>query len=213
MGKRVILLLAGAAVLVLALAAPALARRAADPYATPVSYGWLLQLRSAKWNRDMTYKGFHNFANHKGVGVTITDPGKDPLSTADDTIGSGLPLYRLVGRIDDKDPSTFNRRRATSAPGYIVQIEGLDGFTAQYTSAEVASLGKTLVVCDRIAGQPLNLGSLSAAIVNGVAVGSWKPTWPLKVLSSDPTITGKRKVAGVARISILPAPTTAAAPF
>jgi hypothetical protein len=210
MGRRVILILAGAAVLLLALAVPAFA---ATNYAAPVPYGWLLQLRSAKIDRDMTYRTFHNLAAVKGV--TVVDPGKDPVGTADDVTGSGLPLYRLVGRIDDKNPATFNTKLATTAPGYLVRVVGIDGFATTFTSAQVAALGDTLVVCDRIAGAPLNMGSVSASIVDSIAVGSWKPTWPLKVLSSDATgvITGKNRVGGVQRISILPAPTEVVAPF
>ena len=34
---------------------------------------------------------------------------------------------------------------------------------------------------------------------------SWKPLWPLKVVSSDADVSDNRKVAGLARISIVPA--------
>jgi hypothetical protein len=209
MGRRSILVLAGAMVLALALVAPALARRAADPYANPVPYGWMLQLRSAAHDQDFTMKGFRNFAQPKKAGVTVVDPGKDPVSTADDTTGTGIPLYRLVGRIDDNNPNTFNAKLATTAPGYTVQVTGVDGFTASYTSAQVAALGDKLVVCDRISGRKLGLGS--ASIKDGAA--SWKPLWPLKVLSSDPSITGKGKIGAVERISIVPVGVTQIAPF
>ena len=210
MGRRSILVLAGAAVLLLTLVAPAFAARGDDPYATPVPYGWLLQLRSATHNRDVTMRGFHNFA--KKVGVTIVDPGKDAVSTADDTTASGIPLYRLVGRIDDGNPGTFNTKLATTAPGYTVEVAGVDGYTATFTSAEVAALGAKLVVCDRISGAT-SLGLGSASIKNGVA--SWKPLWPLKVFSSDAGIFGSRKVGAVERISIVPVTVeaAAAAPF
>ena len=41
---------------------------------------------------------------------------------------------------------------------------------------------------------------------------SWKPNWPLKLVSSDPSIFGNRKPGGVVRIEIVPAGLTAAPP-
>ena len=42
---------------------------------------------------------------------------------------------------------------------------------------------------------------------------SWKPNWPLKLVSSDPGIFGSRKPAGVARISIVAAAARSTLPF
>jgi hypothetical protein len=42
---------------------------------------------------------------------------------------------------------------------------------------------------------------------------TWKPNWPLKLVSSDTSIFGNRKPAGVARISIVPATTSGVLPF
>ena len=109
------------------------------------------------------------------------DDNKTPDDATDDLTYTGISLWRLVGRIDDKYPGSFNEKLATTAPGYNVQVTGVDGFTATYTSAEVATLKDALVVADRMNGTPLTLGT--ASIKNDAP--SWKPNWPLKLVSSD----------------------------
>ncbi len=191
-----------AAVMLLVLAAPASAMRRADA-GTP--YGWLLQLRGAKRSTIADY-AYRAWKKQPGVRVTVVDDNKTPDDASDDLTYTGVGLWRLVGRIDDKNPKGFNRKLATTAPGYNVVVTGVDGYSATYTSAEVASLKDALVVADRLNGQPLSLGT--AAIKNDVA--SWKPMWPLKVVTNDANVFGSRKVAGLARISIEPAVTTEA---
>jgi hypothetical protein len=204
MRKRIIMTVIGAVLLAAAAAAPALA-------ADAVPYGWVLQLRSAKHNTDLTYKAFRHYRltmNRQVVWTDSTDPA-NPLTY------KGVSLRRLVGIVDDNDPATFNVAKA--AAGYNVVVTGLDGFAATYTSAEVATMGKALIVADRVNDAPFDLGTASIKdpmTVDEVAV--WKPAFPLKLVSSDPTITGKRKPAGVARIAIEPATPPAAsgaAPF
>ena len=73
MGKRLTLSIAGALLLVLALAGPALA--ATD---TPVPYGWMLQLRSPRFKEDMTSKAFRYYALHYKRQVIWTDDNKTP---------------------------------------------------------------------------------------------------------------------------------------
>ena len=213
MKMRSILVIAAAAVVLLAAAAPALARAEArattDP--APVPYGWLLQLRGAK-KTSMTSYAFTASMKTKGVKATIVDDNKTVDDPSDDLTYTGVALWRLVGRIDDKNPARFNQKLATTAPGYNVVVEAVDGFKVTYTSAEVATLKNALVVADRVNGAPLSLGT--ASIKNDTA--SWKPNWPLKLVSSDASIFGNRKPAGVARVSIEPAttaPVSQAAPF
>jgi hypothetical protein len=195
MKKRLVLVAAGTAVLLLAAAAPALAMRSAS---AGVPYGWLLQLRGAKKTSMPSYD-FRSWA--KQVTATVVDDNKTPDDATDDLTYTGVALWRLVGKIDDKDPARFNVKLATTAPGYNVEVTGVDGFTATYTSAEVATLRNALVVADRVNGSPLSLGT--ASIKNDVA--GWKPNWPLKLVSNDANIFGSRKPAGLARISIVPA--------
>jgi len=213
MKMRSILVIAAAAVVLLAAAAPALARAEARATAdsAPVPYGWLLQLRGAK-KTSMTSYAFSAWMKQKGIKATIVDDNKTAADPSDDLTYTGVALWRLVGRIDDKNPATFNESLATTAPGYNVVIEAVDGFKVTYTSAEVATLKDTLVVAYRMNGMALSLGT--ASIKKDVA--SWKPNWPLKLVSSDATIFGSRKPAGVARVSIEPAttaPVSQAAPF
>ena len=202
--KKLTLTVAAAAVLTLMLALPALAMRsaAAEPF------GWDLQLRNtktAKYSADLTYKGFATWAALKHRTVSIED-----TSTVPSTIYSGVSLKTLVGYFDDKDRNTFNV--ALAAKGYNVVILGMDGFAATIPSADIASLGDKIILADKAGGLPL---AVPAAGLDRNGLPSWKPSWPLKVVSLDPSVTGKMKPGGVVRLSIVPAvaPTTAAAPF
>ena len=172
----------------------------------PVNYGWLLELRAPTKKQSLTKYRFQSWKKVKDVRATIVDDNKTPDDATDDLTYTGVALWRIVGLIDDKDASTFNEKLATTGSGYNVVVEGVDGFAATYTSAEVATLADKLVVADRMNGWPLTLGT--ASIKNDVA--GWKPNWPLKLVSSDTSIFGSRKPAGIARISIVPATQTAA---
>ena len=205
MKTRLALITAGVVVLLLAAAAPALAMRSGDAGAP---YGWLLQLRGKKWMA-YTHSAYQAWQAKEGVKATVmVDEAKTPDDASDDVAYTGIGLWRLVGRIDDKRPGSFNVKLATRAPGYNVEVMGLDGFTATYTSAEIAALKDALVVADRADGETLFLGT--ASIKDDVA--SWKPNWPLKLVSSDPNVFGNRKPAGVVRVEIVPAAPASPAP-
>ena len=62
---------------------------------------------------------------------------------------SGVDLKALVGLIDDKHPRTFNVELATTAPGYLVRVIGADGFSHDFTSADVAT--ENIVVANKVA--------------------------------------------------------------
>jgi hypothetical protein len=206
MKTRLALLTAGVAVLLLAAAAPAPAMRAVD---TGVPFAWLLQLRGIEQKDVMTSMAFKAWTKSKVVKRSIVDDNKTPDDPSDDLTYTGVALWRLVGRIDGGSPMRFNWKKATTAPGYNVVVTAVDGFSAIYTSAEVATLKNSLVIANRVNGQPLSLGT--ASIKNDVA--GWKPNWPLKLVSSDASIFGNRKPGGVARISIVPASAPGALPF
>ena len=162
----------------------------------------------------MTSTAFQAWTADKLVKRAIVDDNKTPEDASDDLTYTGVALWRLVGRIDDARPAGFNWKLATSAPGYNVVVTGVDGFSATYTSAEVATLKNKLVVASRVNGAPLNLGA--ASIKNPMTpdeYASWKPNWPLKLVSSDPGIFGSRKPAGIARISIVAAEAGTTLPF
>ncbi|MCX6363006.1 MAG: hypothetical protein NTW58_02320 [Actinobacteria bacterium] len=202
--KKMTLTAVAVAVLMLALALPALAMRAAA--AEP--YGWDLQLRNTKtikYSADMTYKAFAAWAalNHRGVSIEDT-------STATPTTYQGVSLKTLVGYFDDKNPKTFNA--ALAVKGYNVVVLGMDGFAATFASADIASLGDKVILANLADGAPL---AVPAAGLDKNGLPSWKPSWPLKVVSLDPSVTGKMKPGGVVRLSIVPAvaPTASVAPF
>ena len=211
--RRMTLTIAGTAVLVLAAVAPALA--GAAPAGAPRQFraapterfGWILQLRNTvatKYHEDLTYKGFRGFALKKNRQQSWTDTS----DAANPVTYKGLPLYMLVGRIDDKNPMTFNTKLANK--GYNVVIEAVDGFTVTWTSQEITGR-KDLIVAERANGGPLPLGSLKEKD----GVWSWKPAWPLKLVTGDAAVFGNRKPAAIERLSIEPAipAQTGAAPF
>jgi hypothetical protein len=175
-------------------------------------FGWDLQLRNTvttKYGADLTYKAFASWV--KGARrVTIVDDNKTPADPSDDTTYQGVSLKTLVGYFDDNNKGTFNAALATT--GYNVVIVGMDGFAATIPSADIASLGDKIILADKANGLPL---AVPAASLDRNGLPSWKPSWPLKVVSIDPAVTGKMKPGGVVRLSIVPAvaPTTGAAPF
>jgi len=203
--KKLTLTAAAVAVLMLALAAPAMAMRgaAAEPY------GWDLQLRNSvtsKYSADMTYKAFAAWVAKANRQVTVTDS-----SVPTDTVTyKGVALKTLVGYFDDKNRNTFNA--ALAAKGYNVVILGMDGYAATIPSADIAGLGDKVILANLAGDLPL---TVPAATLDKNGLPSWKPSWPLKVVSLDPSVTGKMKPGGVVRLSIVPAvaPTAGAAPF
>ena len=211
--KKLTLTAVAAAVLMLMLAVPALAMRAAA--AEP--YGWDLQLRNtrtaaaAKYGADMTYKAFATWAAKKHRRVTIVDDNKTPEDASDDTTYRGVSLKTVVGYVDDNNKETFNA--ALAVKGYNVVILGMDGYAATFASADIASLGDKIILADLANGAPL---VVPVAGLDKDGLPSWKPSWPLKVVSLDPSVTGKMKPGGIVRLSIVPAVAPAAmgaAPF
>ena len=197
MRRRLIVAAVGAVALILLMAAPAFARHDA---AAPEPYGWDLQLRntvSTQYSSDMAYTAFTAWAaSHQ---VTIVDTNKTPNDTSDDTTYKGVSLKSLVGYFDDQDPATFNT--ALAGAGYNVVIMGMDGFTGTISSADVATLGDKVILANLANDAPLPVPK--ATLSNGAA--SWKPSWPLKVVSNESSVTGKMKPGGVVRVSIMSA--------
>jgi hypothetical protein len=208
MRRRLIVAAVGAAAIMLLAAAPAFARHDA---ASAEPYGWDLQLRNTvttQYNTEMTYKAFTAWAaSHQ---VTVVDNNKTPDNAADDITYKGVSLKTLVGYFDDQDPTTFNTALATA--GYNVVILGMDGFAGTLASADIASLGDKVILSNLANDQPL---VFPAATLSSSGAASWKPNWPLKVVSNDSSVTGKMKPGGVVRVSIVSAtaPNAPAEPF
>jgi hypothetical protein len=176
-------------------AAPATSR-AADPTPSPSStaapYGWVLQLRGAI-NQDLTYQQFAALEAKAGVGATWTDTSVTP-----NNVYSGIPLWRLVALVDDKDPSTFNN--ALAAQNYDIQVVGIDGFTATLGSNDPTRpwVGDSTnaIVADKVNGAPLSFGFMKTK--SGKT--SWHPSWPLQLVS--PNLPGSAKPGGAVTIIV-----------
>jgi hypothetical protein len=184
-------------VVLLAAGAVAFARHAASAE----MYGWDLQLRntvSSQYSGDMTYTAFTAWAAaHQ---VTIVDNNKTPDNAADDVTYKGVSLKSLVGYFDDGDKNAFST--ALAAGGYNVVLMGMDGFTGTFSAADIASLGDKVILANLANGAPL---TVPAATLGSTGAASWKPNWPLKVVSNEGSVTGKMKPGGVLRVSIVSA--------
>jgi len=203
MKTKATLIVIGAAVLLLMVTPAILALVSSstpDPYTTPVPFGWSLQLRG-KLKMNMDRVAFQKLQKKNMASLVVDENDPATADAADDTTYKGISLKKLVGLIDDKDPKTFNKARAKR--GYGVEVVGVDYFTYVYTSQQIVTLGKGLFVANLANDLPLIWGT--PKYKSGVA--SFKPTWPLKMVSSDTTMTNKMKPSGIMRISIVAAPT------
>lgn len=100
---------------------------------------------------------------------------------------SGVPLWTLVGRVDDADPAMFNDGLA--ALNYTVQVSAADGYNKSLGAVQVARSGN-YILADRLNGAPLP-----------------ETMWPLRLVGAAvPPHLSVAKVAEV-RLLDLPAPT------
>jgi hypothetical protein len=104
-----------------------------------------------------------------------------------------VPLWRIVARIDDGSPSTFNDNLA--GMDYGLSVIGADGFTATLTSTQIAHRNG-IIFADRMDG--VQLPTVPEITDNGDGTYSWKPSWPAKLVSAD--LTGNQKPGGILRI-------------
>ena len=160
-------------------------------------YAWDLQLRNTvtkKYDADMTAGAWSAWAGKAGRRVTVTESFSTTLTVQ----FSGVSLKTLVGYFDDNNKNTFNA--ALAAKGYAVEVLGMDGYSAMFSSAEIAALGDKVIMADLAAGGPLKVPP--AFMRDGRP--EWEPSWPLRVASADPSVIDDDKVLGVVRVSIVP---------
>jgi len=135
MRRRAILVLAGAAVLVLTLAAPSLARRAATPppevRAGARAAGWTLTLQG-KTTKVLPIAQVPATATWNG-----TKAGN--INQEIRHVYKGQLLYQLLGMVDDK-LAGFNS--ALAKKGYTIQLFGLDGYKQTFSSKVLFRNGK-----------------------------------------------------------------------
>jgi Oxidoreductase molybdopterin binding domain len=112
----------------------------------PVVAGWSLALNGAI--QDTVDRGsFDSCSAPKCHGVTWKD--------SSGVTWSGVPLYYLVGRVDDQqkhDNGAFNS--ALAAQGYPIEVIGADGYKATLDSSEIA-LSKEYIVANKMDGKEL----------------------------------------------------------
>ena len=193
--KKAVLVVAGVAVALAAMMAIAGAVAAAPGSPTAAGaapgavadegFGWAVQLRGTL-NEDYTYKAFRALA--AAHPLTWVDDNKTPDDPSDDVTYTGVALWRLVARVDDANPGSFNATLA--AKDYSIQVIGLDGFTATFTSSSVAN-NSDMIVADLANGVPPAMGAVKAG-----TPPSWRPAWPLKLCSAN--LLGNQKPAGIA---------------
>jgi hypothetical protein len=204
MKKRIVL--AVMAALLLALMVAPMAQAATPPDQTILSVKntvWRIWVRGL----DNQYRKFTNnkdFANlRKTGGVSYTD-------AVTQWVYGGVDLKTLVGLVDDKDPSTFNEALATTAPGYLVNICGADGFNYSFPSADVAT--KQMIVAGAVtfpgATAEIGLPIGTAKVSSKSGLPGFSPAWPLKLVG-DGLASGSQKIGGINKISLLPVPVAA----
>jgi DMSO/TMAO reductase YedYZ molybdopterin-dependent catalytic subunit len=149
---------------------------------------WVLHLEGAL-KEDVDRGSFESCTAAKCHQAQITDTKSQQWT--------GVPLYLLVGRVDDQikhDGPAFNDALADA--GYTVDVVGADGYTVTFDSARLKR-NKNIIVADQMNGNPLT-----------------DKVFPLKLVGTD--LTGKESVGAIAKIVVhlnqAPAATATAAP-
>lgn len=113
----------------------------------------------------------------------------------DDNIWGGVPLWLLVGMVDDNPdmgPYHINFNDELAAEGYKVKVISGDGYSAELDSTDIAR-NNNYIVANTLNGEPLPLKT-----------DSDKDCWPLHLKGSGPT--GKQQVGNIVRIELLNLP-------
>jgi DMSO/TMAO reductase YedYZ molybdopterin-dependent catalytic subunit len=120
--------------------------------------------------------------------VLCPDIGHRAVYTDGEDVWEGLPLWLLVGWVDDDDahgPDAFNDELA--GLGYQVRVVATDGFSHTFDIADVAR-NDDIIVASTLNADPLPEGD-----------------YPLRLVGSDLT-SGKQRVGQIARIELLNLP-------
>ncbi|MEQ8200944.1 MAG: PKD domain-containing protein [Syntrophomonadaceae bacterium] len=159
---------------------------------------WTLQLAGAK-TQSVSKTYFENglACSYSGHQVFWTDDKGTPTDTSDDEVWGGVPLWLLVGMVDDDPdigPLHYNFNDDLAAQNYDITVIGGDGWSTTLDSAAIAR-NDGYIVANTLNGQPLPLQT-----ANG------KPCWPLHLKGS--MISGGQQVGNIVRIELsgLPEP-------
>jgi uncharacterized repeat protein (TIGR02059 family) len=156
---------------------------------------WTLQLSGAK-NTSVNKAYFENglacaSSSHQ---VSWTDDKGTP-DTSDDEIWGGVPLWLLVGMVDD-DPDVgdyhYNFNDELADQHYQVEVIAGDGWKATLDSADIAR-NDGYIIANTLNGEPLPLQT-----------DSGKGCWPLHLKGS--AIFGGQQVGNIVRIELVNLP-------
>lgn len=151
---------------------------------------WTLQLSGAK-DMSITKAFFED-------GLACPSSGHQVFWTDDDSnVWGGVPLWLLVGMIDDdpdEGPNHFNFNDDLAAQNYEVNVIAGDGWSATLESAAIAR-NNGYIVANTLNGEPLP-----------VLTETEKPCWPLYLKGS--AVFGGQQVGNIVRIELtgLPEP-------
>jgi DMSO/TMAO reductase YedYZ molybdopterin-dependent catalytic subunit len=145
---------------------------------TAPAKGWTLHLNGAI-SQDITKDAFEQGLSWSSHKTSFTDASGT---------WEGMPLWRLVGYVDDANShigTAYNDSLADA--GYTISVIAGDGFTKNFTSQEIER-NDNYIIADTLNGQPL------PEQING------KNVWPLKLVGVN--ATGGKSVGNVSEIRL-----------
>lgn len=135
---------------------------------------WELELIGAI-DETMDRAGFESGAGEKCHGFEFTD-NKNQTWT-------GIPLWLLVGRVDDEDVHSDEAYNdALADAGYEIDVVAVDGYTVTFNSQDITR-DDGIIVAYMVNGNPLNTED-----------------FPLRLVGEN--LTGKEQVGAIARIEL-----------
>ena len=131
--------------------------------------------------------------------IVTSGPSASWTDSTNQRTWQGIPLWYLVGAVDDAD-NGFNFNTTRASMGYSVQVRAADGFNKTFTSSTIASNNNYIV----------------ANTLNGTVIPFTDPTnpskiwWALKLVGSGPT--GGNSVGNITEIRLIGLPAAPIAP-
>jgi hypothetical protein len=145
----------------------------------PAIVEWALMLRGAVIE-NMTRATFESGVNEHCHGLNWTD--------SNDNVWTGIPLWLLVGRVDDSDVHTTNAtvrafNDTLALQGYTVKVISGQDYTREFNSTRVMR-NSNIIVANRLNGAPLP-----------------DPYFPLRLAGSD--LSSNEMLSNVVEIQII----------
>jgi hypothetical protein len=145
----------------------------------PAIVEWTLVLRGALVE-NMTRATFESGVNEQCHGLNWTD--------SNNNVWTGMPLWLLIGRVDDGNVHTTNTsvrafNDTLALQGYTVKIITGQGYSLEFNSTRVMRKAN-IIVADRLNGAPLP-----------------EPYWPLRLVGSG--LSSSEMLSNVVEIQII----------